>query len=137
MAYNNYTTRQVIALVNEYESYKTSFYDMLSDDYLKKGDVNGLPMSFDHWLINREYENIAKPDARAEGNAGRKKMNKLDRINSIDRLYYNIKGEAIKIAAYLPRTGRFKDNKGRSYSPTGQAYHMGARLPKENDLIIK
>jgi hypothetical protein len=127
MAYNSYTTRQVIALVKE--------YDQFISDYWNK-NLKNLNISFEHWLIKREEEKKAKPDCRHDGNAGRKKMNKLDRVKSIDKIYFNIKGEAITINEYLPSISRFRCTKRRTYSPTGQAYYMGARLPKDNDLII-
>lgn len=128
-----YTTRQVIALEKEYTKYVLDYCDTemkeMSENYPKE-------MSFEHWLLKRETDNIPKPDCRDNGNSGRKSVRKLDRVKSIGKTYLNIKGELITITKFLPGTCRFKDDRGRMYTPTGFANIGAMRLPKDCNLII-
>ena len=116
-----YTTRQVIALYKEYEEYKGHYV---------------LSINFEHWLLKREADNIPKPDCRDNGNSGRKSVRKLDRVKSIGKTYLNIKGEQITIVKFLPGVSRFKDDRGRMYTPVGYANIGAMRLPKDCNLII-
>lgn len=130
-----YTTRQVIALNEEYNQYIEEYYDPEQKLSLL-GDNDGLHMSFEHWLLKREADNIPKPDCRDNGNSGRKSVRKLDRVKSIGKTYLNIKGELITITKFLPGTCRFKDDRGRMYTPTGFANIGAMRLPRDCNLII-
>lgn len=124
---DTYTTRQVIAIEKEYATY-------CADHILNKDKFDY--MTFEHWLLKREADGIPKPDCRDNGNSGRKRVRKLDRVKSIGKTYLNIKGEQITITKYLPGVCRFKDNKGRMYTPVGYANVGAMRLPKNCNLII-